>query len=375
MSVSDNERKRRFYMFAALAAALVAVILIVSFALLGPARQDTPSSLRASATERVKGGAGGTGSDEYNRKLEKHDEIQASEALQAGDSYIATPVGRKTPLVTKKEEKAPPPPAPAPAPRPVQPPRRQQADNAFLKRLLEDLNTLDARLSATSAAQGSIVYQHDFSKDARADGPAPTAKPAAGADTGSPADVRPGDLLYAVVDTGVNSDVPSAVMATVTAGKHRGMKLIGRFQRHDERLLLAFSRAVLADGRSVQLDAYAVDPDTSEASVASSVDTHFLSRWGGLVASAFLEGLGTAKRFSGAQSTIYDGGSTDQLAWGDYSVQDQAWIAAGKVGEKAGKIIERHFDRPPTVRLEAGTPIGVLILDLKEGGRGGQGGR
>ena len=101
--------------------------------------------------------------------------------------------------------------------------------------------------------------------------------------------LKPGDLLYAIVDVGVNSDVPSAVLATVTSGEYRNARLMGGFQRHDERLVLAFNRAVLPSGETVQLEAYAVDPSTSEASVASSVDTHFFSRWGGLVASAFLE--------------------------------------------------------------------------------------
>ena len=180
--------------------------------------------------------------------------------------------------------------------------------------------------------------------------------------------LKPGDLLYAIVDVGVNSDVPSAVLATVTSGEYRNARLMGGFQRHDERLVLAFNRAVLPSGETVQLEAYAVDPSTSEASVASSVNTHFFSRWGGLVASAFLEGLGSAKRYSGAQSTIYGSGgdTTDQMVWNTYSVEDQAWIAAGKVGEKAGKIFEKGFDRPPTVRLESGTPVGVLIVNVKD---------
>ena len=53
------------------------------------------------------------------------------------------------------------------------------------------------------------------------------------------------------------------------------------------------------------------------------------------------------------------------MVWNEYSVEDQSWIAAGKVGEKAGKIFEKGFDRPPTVRLESGTPVGVLVLNVK----------
>ncbi|WP_297049516.1 DotG/IcmE/VirB10 family protein, partial [uncultured Desulfovibrio sp.] len=146
------------------------------------------------------------------------------------------------------------------------------------------------------------------------------------------------------------------MLATVTSGAHRNARLMGGFQRHDERLVLAFNRAVLPSGETIQLEAYAVDPSTSEASVASSVNTHFFSRWGGLIASAFLEGLGSAKRYSGAQSTIYGSGAdtTDQMVWNTYSVEDQAWIpglqdaalaARGKHG-----VAERHQDRRAHLR-------------------------
>ncbi len=157
-------------------------------------------------------------------------------------------------------------------------------------------------------------------------------------------------------------------MATVVTGKYKNAHLLGSFQRFEERLVLTFTRAVLPDGQSFQLEAYAIDPKTTEASVASSVNTHFFSRWGGLIASAFLEGFSTAKRYSGAQSTVYGSGygqTSDQMVWNTYSPADQAWIAAGKVGEKAGKIFESNFDRAPTVYLESGAPVGVLILNIE----------
>ena len=235
----------------------------------------------------------------------------------------------------------------------------------MLKRMMEDLAALDNRLTAVSAGTGSIAYLHDFSKDPN---PVPVERPVVQQASAAPGiAVKPGDMLYAVVETGVNSDVPSAVMASVVVGPFKGARLLGSFQRFEERLVLAFSRAILPTGEDFQLEAYAVDPSTSEASVATSVDTHFFSRWGGLIAASFLEGLSTAKRFSGSQSTIYGGvgGVTDQMIWNTYSPADQLWIAAGKVGEKASRIFERNFDRPPTVYLEQGTPVGVLVLNVK----------
>lgn len=365
-SFASTEKKRRFLLYCLLSAALALIIVVACFLLFTPQKPASISTVATPRSESVKGQAGGEGSEEYNRKLEQHDDRKASAALTAGESFIPTPVGGKSPLVTPKAT-TPPPPAPVVAqPRvaqQVQPPR----NDALLKRMMEDLAALDGKLTTVSAGTGNIAYLYDFSRDAKA---VPVEKHIAQTTAviaASGISVKPGDMLYAVVETGVNSDVPSAVMATVAVGPYKNARLLGKFQRFEERLVLAFSRIILSSGEDVQLEAYAVDPSTSEASVATSVDTHFFSRWGGLVAASFLEGLGTAKRYSGAQSTLYGNSAdaTDQMIWSTYSPADQAWIAAGKVGEKVGKVFERNFERPPTVYLEQGTPVGVLILGVK----------
>lgn len=366
--MTSTEKKRRLILFSLLGVALAVSILLASFFLFSPEKPSATASLTSARTDAISGKAGGEGSEEYNQKLKEHDARQANEALKTGESFIPTPVGQRKPVVMKKEDTPPPVPPVAPVrTAPVQTPR---TDNTMLKRMMDDLAALDTKLSAVAVGEGRIIYLRDFSEET-----APVATPVAATsettqsgNTPPAVTLKPGDLVYAIVDVGVNSDVPSAVLATVTSGEYKNARLMGSFQRHDERLVLAFNRAVLPSGETVQLEAYAVDPSTSEASVASSVDTHFFSRWGGLVASAFLEGLGSAKRYSGAQSTIYGYGNdtTDQMVWNEYSVEDQAWIAAGKVGEKAGKIFEKGFDRPPTVRLESGTPVGVLVLNVKD---------
>ena len=368
MSVISRAESSRQRLLLLLGIALAAIIVgCVAIVLYTQDKAPEASSIPAARSDTVSGKAGGEGSREYNGMLDAHNDQQATAALKAGQSFVPTPVGGKTPVVGRKEETKPAPPPVTPV-RTV-PVRQPQSNDAMLKRMMDDLAALDSKLSAVSVGTGQITYLKDFSKD-KAEVP-PQEKPSS---TTSPAasfpalEIRPGDLLYAVVDTGVNSDVPSAVMATVAAGKYKNARLLGGFQRHDKRLVLAFNRVVLPSGETIQLEGYAVDPGTSEASVASRVDTHFFSRWGGLIASAFLEGLGTAKRYSGAQSTTYGtyGESTDQMVWNSYSLEDQAWIAAGKVGEKAGKIFEEGFDRPPTVYLASGTAIGVLVLNVKD---------
>ena len=359
------EKNRRLKLFCVLCAVLLAIALLVMFLIKAPNTPTASIQVPKAKTDAITGQAGGEGSAEYNQKLQKHDDAKADEALKGGQSFVPTPVGNKKSSVGKKET------TPPPAPKVVQvktaPTRKAQPDNSLQKRMLEDLAALDAKLSAVSANSGKIIYEKDFSKEVAT---TETPQEAQARETEKPViqpELKPGDLLYAIIDTGVNSDVPSAVMATVAQGKYRDARLLGGFQRHDERIVLAFNRAILPSGQTFQLEAYAVDPDTSEASVASSVDTHFFSRWGGLIASAFLEGLGSAKRYSGSTSTVYGygNGTSDQMIWNNYSPEDQAWIAAGKVGEKASKIFEKNFDRPPTVHLESGTAVGILILNVK----------
>jgi type IV secretory pathway VirB10-like protein len=350
-----------------LGAALAAIIVVGCFLLFTPQKTASTSAVATPRSESVKGQAGGEGSEEYNRKLEQHDAEQANAALAAGESFMPTPVGNKSSILAPKATTPPPPPPPAVAPPRVVTVQAPRNNDAMLKRMVEDLSALDTKLTAVSAGTGNIAYLRDFPDEEPVPSIERTLAPAS-AVASSGMGVKPGDMLYAVVETGVNSDVPSAVMATVTTGPYKKARLLGKFQRFEERLVLAFSRVILPSGEDLQIEAYAVDPSTSEASVATSVDTHFFSRWGGLIAASFLEGLGEAKRFSGAQSTIYGnmgGETTDQMIWDTYSPADQAWIAAGKVGEKVGEVFERNFERPPTVYLEQGTPVGVLVLGVK----------
>lgn len=367
MNISGTQNKRRFIIIGLVVTAIAVVVILAGFAVFAPEKPASSTKMVAPRTESVTGQAGGEGSDEYNQKLKEHDARQANEALKAGQSFVPTPVGQKRPVVGKKEETPTPSPTAAPVVK-TAPVRTQTTDNnTMLKRMVDDLDALDTKLSSISAGEGKIVYLREFEEIPASTPVVAALETTQSENTSEIVEFKPGDLLYAIVDTGVNSDVPSAVLVTVTSGTYRNARLMGSFQRYDERLVLTFNRVVLPSGETAQVEAYAVDPSTTEASVASSVNTHFFSRWGGLIASAFLEGLGTAKRYSGAQSTIYGSGGdiTDQMVWNTYNVEDQAWIAAGKVGEKAGKIFEKEFDRPPTVRLESGTPIGVLIVNVK----------
>ncbi len=179
-------------------------------------------------------------------------------------------------------------------------------------------------------------------------------------DGGLPPGLRAGDILYAVNRATLDSDQPGPALAEIISGPWRGARVIGSFQRLGRRLILQFRELATTDGRSIAIDAYAIDPATDRSAVASHVDSHFFARWGGLIAASFLEGFGDAVSRSGTSS--YGGVYGSGWSAPEYSLGDETWIAAGKVGGRMARHMEQAFDTPPTVVLESGTDIGVLVL-------------
>ena len=155
-------------------------------------------------------------------------------------------------------------------------------------------------------------------------------------------------------------------MVEVVSGPYRGARVVGSFQRLNEHLVLRFSELAAPDGSVHDIAGFAIDPATDRTAVRTDVDNHVLERWGGLVAASFLEGFGEAVERSGtsAHTTIYGSG------WSvpDYSLGEEMWIAAGKAGERAANALDRGFGRAPTVTLESGTAMGVLLLRLPRTG-------
>jgi len=175
-----------------------------------------------------------------------------------------------------------------------------------------------------------------------------------------------GDMLVASVDLHLNSDEGGPVLSTIIAGPLKGSKLFGSFVRRDERLVIMFNNMTLLNGETIGMSGYAVDPNLSKASVADAVDNHYISRWGGLVASSFLEGFANATENSGKTTNTGALGSALASSNPEYSIAEKSWIAAGTVASKLGEIALKNFDRDPTVELyptfKDGNPIGILIV-------------
>lgn len=178
----------------------------------------------------------------------------------------------------------------------------------------------------------------------------------------SPYQVMAGTVIPAALLTGINSDLPGQVIATVTedvrdtaTGRHllipQGSRLVGRYDSQvaygQRRVLLVWTRLILPDTSSIALDRLpGVDP-AGYAGLEDGVNWH----WGRILAGA-------------AVSTLLGMGA--ELAAPDRSDPDRL-LAAGRDGaqdtfNRIGQAVtERNLDIQPTLTVRPGFPLRVMV--------------
>ena len=180
--------------------------------------------------------------------------------------------------------------------------------------------------------------------------------------------LSPGDMLYAVSQLEVNSDYPnSPVLAEIISGEYRGARLLGSFQRFEDRLIVVFNQLILPNkGGVISLTAYGVDPDIPATHLASSVDHHFLSRWGWKVAAGLGEGLVASAR-GGAGTLIESNSLVSTVQQESFTTDEKYATVVGEVLDEFRGFADENFRRAPTVTLNpwpTGSPIGILITAI-----------
>lgn len=178
--------------------------------------------------------------------------------------------------------------------------------------------------------------------------------------------LKAGDVVFAVMDTSVNSDEPSPILATIVTGKLKGSKLIGSFNlpSNSDKMVITFNTLSMPGaGKTISVNAYAIDPNTARTALSSRTDHHYLLRYGSLFASSFLEGFGNA--FQSADTTITVGGSGTQNIQVQNGINrsalENAVIGLATVGKTWGQQVQTLFNRPTTVEVYSGTGVGILF--------------
>lgn len=186
--------------------------------------------------------------------------------------------------------------------------------------------------------------------------------------------LKAGTILFASLETAINSDEPGPIMAKITQAPYKDAKLVGKIElppNDGEKITLKFETLNIPnEPTSTKINAVAIDPDTARTALASKVDHHYLLRWGTLFSSAFLSGYSKAVAKSGTtvNASTVPGQSSVTTITSPLSGKQQFFEGLGEVGTKWSEQLGQNFSRKPTITIAPGTGIGVLVLsDVKLG--------
>lgn len=205
-------------------------------------------------------------------------------------------------------------------------------------------------------------------KGANANGTKGNSAASSGASSETPPLIKSGTILFAVLDTAVNSDYPdSPVMATIVDGKYKGAKLLGKLTTAKnvagqlDRVSLNFTMMNLDSWvKSKAITAYAIDPDTARTVLASQVDYHYLKRFGAMMATSFVQGYANAVMTSSSSTTTGIFGTSSSHPALSPTQKLQAGI--GQIGQTVGNATQNYINIPPTVKVDSGVGLGILFM-------------
>lgn len=371
--MSENKYQIQRWVIPAIAAVVFLAVVggLVYFYQSKGKAQHAPTAVKALSDDRKAPVVGGAGTDKYNKELRGYEVEESMKAAKEGRTRVSTPVG-KAPAPIEEKDVVTTVDAPKVPPEKVRTRAPKAEDRARVQQLAEMQKSLEGAIKSEMQMintvmdknyPGPTVMVFEATAGQKGEGGNPNNNESEYGTTNqqdvvfTPFEV--GEVLYAMNTVSINSDVPGPAMIELVTGRLKGGKFIGNFVRHNKHLLLKFS-VFSYEGKTYPVEALAVDPATSGVAMRSDFDSHYVERWGGLVAASFLEGFAEAVSGSGL--------STESTAVGVivdhpvYSTADQMWIAAGKVGENLAEPMLQNFYRPPTVYLEPGTEIGILIV-------------
>ena len=341
----------------------VAMVAYGAYDLLGSSHQKVMSS--PGSTQHVQNLPGGDkGGALYNQNLARLNAKRAQQAAQHHQSYIPT-LGALHPAAPVAPVQSAPPKAPAPAP--VQPAAAPQKPTAYQKAMDKDaqmelMRFIDEPVptpltTSLRVLNNGVGTLQGYGEQGRGM-PLPGSNKSMSGVAKGPVLAQPGHIAFGELLTAMNSNEPGPVEAEIVSGRFNKAKLLGKFKREKDRLVIQFYEMTW-NHQSYAISAYAINAKTARTYVATSVNHHTLVRWGSLIAASLLGGVDNALAMSNSNTIMGNGyAAISQSLTGP----EIPLYAAGNVGNVLTPIMAKRFNEPPTVREAQGAPIGLLFM-------------
>lgn len=184
---------------------------------------------------------------------------------------------------------------------------------------------------------------------------------------------KPGDIFYATLKIGFNSDDPQGlpIFATIhdarpdgTLGPLDGAVVMGSVNYTEQQAAVTFTQMILTDGRQAETKSMAVKLDTLRAGIAQNVNNHTFAKYGAMTVASLLQGAGEAgqmliqndRSYYANNSGLYSTGNSN-MNWGQVGL-----AAAQPLGNNLSSALSQSFNRPATKSSKPGMEIGVVFL-------------
>jgi type IV secretion system protein VirB10 len=177
-------------------------------------------------------------------------------------------------------------------------------------------------------------------------------------------ELRAGSLIPAVLVSGINSDIPGAILAQVSqsvydtaTGHHllipQGSRLFGTYDNGvihgQERLLVAWQRIVFPDGKALDIGAMPGSDSVGYAGFQDKVNHHYARIFG----SALLMSLITA----GVDMSQDDTGRTGDARNASSALSE---ALGQQLGQAASQLIMKNLNIAPTIEIRPGFVFNVV---------------
>ena len=175
----------------------------------------------------------------------------------------------------------------------------------------------------------------------------------------SPYVVQAGTVIPAALITGIRSDLPGQITAQVTEAVYdsptgqyllipQGAKLIGQYDSSvafgQSRILLVWTRIIMPDGSSVQIDNLPATDSAGYSGLEDQVDFHTWALIKGVAISTLL-GVGSQLAISGQSDLML-------------SIRNSTQDSVNQAGQQT---TQKNLNIQPTIKVRPGWPLRVIV--------------
>lgn len=173
-------------------------------------------------------------------------------------------------------------------------------------------------------------------------------------------EIKAGDFIPAILQTGINSDLPSKTIVAIVSenvrdtirGKHilipQGTKIIGVYDSSitfgQERLLIIWQRLIFPNGKTIGLDNMQGVDLSGKAGITGDVNNHFSTLLKGVILSSIMGSAGAivTERKNDWRGAAAEGAGEQIVTIGD-------------------NFAEKALSRQPTITIEPGTRFNIIV--------------